>query len=96
MKSSTHYTVNGNVIKSVSLRIAQHLLSLPLGSWPETTSATVQLSDSLPPSVSVDAMLIFAARHTDSVHRSRMPWLRQLGRAYCAADEAKVYPALAA
>ena len=74
-------------------RLAGHLLTLPEGGWAETQQAERQLSDVIG-AQSVESALRQAARSARYVHPSRMGWLRQLGRAYSAADEGRVYPAL--
>lgn len=93
--TAQYYTIKNTPVKEVALRLADHLLALPTGSWPETREAEEQLAGVLPDGVSLDDMLEFAARHTKHIHSTRMEWLRALGRKYSMADEGKVYPALA-
>jgi hypothetical protein len=95
MKSSNFYTVKNTIVKAVALRLASRLLTLPNGSWAETQEAESQLRDAMPSELSVEDMLQFAAQHCAHIHPSRMEWLRNLGRRYSVADQAKVYPALA-
>lgn len=93
-KMNTCYTINGVAVKDVTLLLADRLLALPEGSWPETEQAETQLADSVPHGLAIDDILEFSARHTTHVHSSRMAWLRSLGSRYTMADQGKVYPAL--
>ncbi len=94
--SAEFYTIKQTAVKASALRQARLLLSLPTGSWPETAEAEDQLSEMIPPPLTIADLLEFAARHTAKVHQSRMDWLTQLGREYPAKTAGEIYPALAA
>lgn len=65
MKSNVT-TINGkpaNIRKfDLALRLAQHVLSLPDGSWAETQQAELQLSEALPKNFGMEEMLEIAKK----------------------------------
>lgn len=44
------------------IKIATHLLTLPIGAWPETQSCELQLAENLPHGVTREQILAVAAR----------------------------------
>lgn len=75
-KKSNVVTVNGkkvNVKKyDLALRLAQRVLSLPAGSWPETEQAGWNLEDALPKKCTKEEMIAAALIHPGTyIHPDR-------------------------